>query len=174
MAKVQRYQGRGKATGKYYYRIQPYLPNGHRVTIRFGAGKKQAERGAAAIMDLIDSVKADVEPAAPTKQWIETIADEMICFKLLELQLIDSLPKKFQTLDDDGMSVGELAGFITLTESDEVIAVGIYHCKGSGGPQPGNRIDDLYEVCGQAIKSVEFVFNNARLLKKIRHRTDTG
>ena len=109
MAKVQRYQGRGKATGKYYYRIQPYLPNGHRVTIRFGTGKKQAERGATAIMDLIDSKKAGVEPSAVTKQWIETIADEVSCLMLLDYQLIDSLPKKFQAQDALGMTVSELA-----------------------------------------------------------------
>ena len=69
---------------------------------------------------------------------------------------------------------GEIADFITFSETDERIELELYHCKGSGGPLPGNRIGDLYEVCGQAVKSVKFVFNNKQLYDKIAHRTSTG
>lgn len=69
---------------------------------------------------------------------------------------------------------GEIADFITFCETESSISVELYHCKGSGGPLPGNRIGDLYEVCGQAVKSVKFTFNNGQLYEKIAHRTATG
>jgi superfamily II DNA or RNA helicase len=68
---------------------------------------------------------------------------------------------------------GEIADFLTIKrvqqdESDE-LEVFLYHCKGSGGPDPGDRIDDLYEVCGQAIKSLQWR-TQKRLVNKVRDR----
>ena len=50
--------GKGKDTGKTFYRIQPYLPDGRRITLRLGSGQKQAAKAFKAIRDLIDSKKA--------------------------------------------------------------------------------------------------------------------
>jgi superfamily II DNA or RNA helicase len=51
---------------------------------------------------------------------------------------------------------GELADFIALTRRGDVMRVTFYHCKGSAEPFPGARVEDVYEVCGQAQKSVPF------------------
>jgi superfamily II DNA or RNA helicase len=67
---------------------------------------------------------------------------------------------------------GELADFLTIKEFDQYIKFEFYHCKGSGGAQPGNRVDDVYEVCGQVIKSVAWTNNNELLLKKILDRKE--
>jgi superfamily II DNA or RNA helicase len=53
-------------------------------------------------------------------------------------------------LDDDG--TGELADVVMLTRQGEDLLVLLAHCKYSSKPKPGARIDDLYDVCGQAIK----------------------
>lgn len=45
----------------------------------------------------------------------------------------------------------------------------MFHCKASGGPQPGNRVDDLYDVCGQAVKSSVWLRPD-QLLARLRHR----
>lgn len=95
MARLQQYPGSGKHEGKIFYRIQPYLADGKRITFRFGTGKKNAETGAKAIGDLIDSHWAGVEPTALTKAWIADKADQNICLKLLEQGLIDALPPRF-------------------------------------------------------------------------------
>jgi hypothetical protein len=50
---------------------------------------------------------------------------------------------------------GEAADFIVLRPAaDDGVDVTLYHCKGAGGAQPGNRVDDVYEVCAQAVKSM--------------------
>jgi hypothetical protein len=45
----------------------------------------------------------------------------------------------------------------------------MFHCKASGESQPGNRVDDLYEVCGQAVKSSVWI-RTEQLLNRLRHR----
>lgn len=53
-------------------------------------------------------------------------------------------------LDDDG--TGELADIVLMSRRDEDLDLLLVHCKYSSEPQPGARIDDLYDVCGQAMK----------------------
>jgi len=69
---------------------------------------------------------------------------------------------------DDG--AGEIADFITLEETESGPRVKMYHCKASGAAQAGNRVDDLYEVCGQAVKSSVWIRTD-QLLARLRHRT---
>jgi superfamily II DNA or RNA helicase len=62
--------------------------------------------------------------------------------------------------DDDGK--GEVADIVAVrTEGDQTaptcIEVDLYHCKYSHDDTPGRRIEDLYEVCGQAQKSIAWV-----------------
>lgn len=49
---------------------------------------------------------------------------------------------------------GEVADYITVEQRSTEIAVSLYHCKASGGRKAGARVDDIYEVCGQTIKSL--------------------
>ena len=50
---------------------------------------------------------------------------------------------------------GEAADFIVLRPTaDDGVSVTLYHCKGAGGAEPGNRVGDVYEVCAQAVKSI--------------------
>lgn len=53
-------------------------------------------------------------------------------------------------IDDDG--TGELADIVLMRRVDEDIEVLLAHCKYSSQPTPGARIEDLYDVCGQAMK----------------------
>lgn len=69
---------------------------------------------------------------------------------------------------------GELADFISLAIDGMKVRVGLFHCKGSGGPIPGRRVGDLYEVIGQAVKSIPWTIVPAslwpELLRRIDHR----
>ena len=63
-------------------------------------------------------------------------------------------------VDDDGK--GEAADIVAIRlvgdlSSPERIDVEFYHCKYSQKATPGRRIADLYEVCGQAHKSVSWM-----------------
>ncbi len=68
---------------------------------------------------------------------------------------------------DDG--TGEMADFIAVEETATGPLVGMFHCKASDGDRPGNRVHDLYEVCGQAVKSCVWV-RPERLLPQLKHR----
>lgn len=56
--------------------------------------------------------------------------------------------------DDDGS--GEIADVITLKLHEDRLCVGLYHLKYALGGVVSQRIDNLYEVCGQAQKSVHW------------------
>jgi superfamily II DNA or RNA helicase len=64
---------------------------------------------------------------------------------------------------------GEIADFVTLTETDDKIVIRLFHCKGSDKPNPGARVEDAYEVCGQAQKSAVWR-SIARLEQKLKQR----
>jgi superfamily II DNA or RNA helicase len=68
-------------------------------------------------------------------------------------------------IDDDGK--GEVADVVTIRIQGELTAptgidVEFYHCKYSGGAEPGQRLDDLYEVCGQAQKSIRWMSSHEK------------
>lgn len=79
----------------------------------------------------------------------------------------------------DGFSVllydhgtGEVADFIALSEKPDRVSVTLYHVKGSGGPSAGDRVNDVYEVCMQAVKSQSWTPNKNSFTKKVLERTD--
>ena len=51
---------------------------------------------------------------------------------------------------------GEIADFVTVSSTQNETRVALYHCKGSGGKKPGDRVADAYEICGQAVKSTSW------------------
>jgi hypothetical protein len=68
-------------------------------------------------------------------------------------------------LDDDGK--GEAADLVGLQIHDTELHVTLVHCKYSSGQEAGARLKDLYEVCGQAIRSAKWRQHGA--LPLLRH-----
>lgn len=62
--------------------------------------------------------------------------------------------RSFDVLLDDDRS-GEIADLVGLKEEGPNLRVTLVHCKYSGGA-PGGRVQDLYEVCGQAVRSAKW------------------
>jgi superfamily II DNA or RNA helicase len=74
--------------------------------------------------------------------------------------------------DDDGK--GESADIVTIhvvgeAPSPKAIEVEFYHCKYSGGSTPGHRLEDLYEVCGQAQKSIFWMSSSEKRIDLFTH-----
>jgi hypothetical protein len=67
----------------------------------------------------------------------------------------------------DGDVSGEIADVVTLRRQGRVLDVHLYHCKYMQGEAPGARISELYEVCGQAMKSVRWANPNSIFLKRM-------
>ena len=70
---------------------------------------------------------------------------------------------------------GEIADFIAFTQlNSDALEVALYHCKGSGGKNPGDRVGEAYEVCGQVSKSLVWLKSKADLRARILGRDKTG
>ena len=78
--------------------------------------------------------------------------------------------------DDDNS--GEIADIVAIKTSEQRVYFEFYHCKYSKGKKPGHRVNDLYEVCGQAEKSVEWKQDMRkvidRMIKRENKRIDEG
>ncbi len=72
--------------------------------------------------------------------------------------------------DDDG--AGEIADVIAIKEKPQAkaIEVELYHCKYSHGKDPGARISDLYEVCGQAEKCIKWMDDTTEMFARLLAR----
>jgi superfamily II DNA or RNA helicase len=75
-------------------------------------------------------------------------------------------------IDDDGK--GEAADVVTIKLIGDVAApssidIEFYHCKYSHGNAVGRRVDDLYEVCGQAQKSITWMSSHEKRTDLFTH-----
>lgn len=69
---------------------------------------------------------------------------------------------------------GETADFVTFSRPAGCgVEVRFYHCKSSGGAAPGNRVGDVYEVCGQAVKGLIWC-DLRRLVARLLQRSRNG
>jgi superfamily II DNA or RNA helicase len=75
--------------------------------------------------------------------------------------------------DDDGS--GEIADIITFKILEEIIQVELYHIKYSKSGKVDKQVSNLYEVCGQAQKSVNWKFKKSKefLEHLLRRETKT-
>jgi superfamily II DNA or RNA helicase len=90
----------------------------------------------------------------------------------IQRRIIDrlkSVPAPYDVIfDDDG--AGEVADVVGLRRSGRTLTVDLFHCKYSSAAAPGSRVEDLYEVCGQAQKSVRWAERFDELLHHLRRR----
>lgn len=74
-------------------------------------------------------------------------------------------------INDDGK--GESADLVALKVLDDCILLTLIHCKYSGSDEPGARLKDLYEVCGQAQRCIRWKhLNLAYLYHHIKRREE--
>lgn len=114
--------------------------------------------------DLLYTVKADRDPYTRERiilqDWSKTNLKvesqtsarlpESIQFKAIEILKAEG--DWDIILDDDGS--GEIADVVAMRLRSNELIVRLVHCKYSHGVSAGKRLADLYEVCGQAQKSV--------------------
>ena len=76
--------------------------------------------------------------------------------------------RDYQLVFDDD-APGEVADVVCLSTSDTKLLVDLFHCKHSR-PTPGTRTKDLYEVCGQAQRSIKWQDDIDRFLLHLINR----
>ena len=75
--------------------------------------------------------------------------------------------------DDDG--AGEIADIVAIKNIDDnKLVIDLFHCKycskKGGVATPGARIDDVYQVVGQAEKSVKWFADKEKLILRLMER----
>lgn len=70
--------------------------------------------------------------------------------------------------DDDNS--GEIADIVAIKELENEIKFEFYHCKYSHEKTPGSRVSDIYEVCGQAEKSVTWKQDVITIIDRMKYR----
>lgn len=79
----------------------------------------------------------------------------------IQYYFINKIRNDFQIIyDDDGR--GEIADIIGINDSTDVIDIHLYHLKYALHGQVGNNIDNFYQVCGQAQKSLKWKHKEGR------------
>src|SRR5690554_2516709 len=79
--------------------------------------------------------------------------------------------------DDDGS--GEVADIVAIKNiNDDTLVIDLFHCKyclkGKNGiPTPGARVDDVYQVAGQATKSIKWFSKPEALIERLITREKT-
>ncbi len=71
-------------------------------------------------------------------------------------------------IDDDGK--GEIADIVAMRVDTNNLRLHLVHCKYSKEITAGGRLEDLYEVCGQAQKSVRWRRNIEALFQNLIRR----
>jgi superfamily II DNA or RNA helicase len=84
-------------------------------------------------------------------------------------QLVDKGAKV--VFNDDNS--GESADIVAIFHNENVIKFELVHCKYSK-QKSGARVNDLYEVCGQAIISLRYKWKPEELLKHLERRNGMG
>ena len=88
----------------------------------------------------------------------------------IQYKVIETLMQNSYDLIIDDDDSGESADIVAIQVRNNLMRVDLYHCKYSGGNQPGGRINDLYEVCGQAQKSIHWVEKPINLFYHLQKR----
>jgi superfamily II DNA or RNA helicase len=97
--------------------------------------------------------------------------EDSIQFKVIEKAKAAALGFTYDIIaDDDG--AGEIADVVAIAVANGRLVVHLFHCKYSAAGAPGARVGDLYEVCGQAQKSVAWKGKIERMIYRIGKRND--
>jgi len=67
---------------------------------------------------------------------------------------------------------GEIADYVSVKDNDNETLISLYHVKASDTDTTGDRVSYLYEVCGQAQKSLIWTQNPASFIRKITARVN--
>lgn len=95
---------------------------------------------------------------------------DSIQYKVIQALKASGHDPQYDIIFDDDAS-GEAADIVAIkTAGGERLLVHLFHCKFSKEADPGARVKDLYEVCGQAQRSAYWKANVRGLLGHLRRR----
>ena len=93
----------------------------------------------------------------------------------IQYHVIQSLIASYKycvIFDDD--DAGEIADIVSIMDAADRITIQFYHCKYAHGDNPGDRVADLYEVCGQAEKSIKWCQEPSTIIDRLMKRESSS
>ncbi|WP_196592909.1 DEAD/DEAH box helicase [Pectinatus sottacetonis] len=86
------------------------------------------------------------------------------------IDILKNMNKYEIIFDDDG--AGEIADIVAIYEDqgNHMVVFDLFHCKYAHAKKTGARVSDLYEVCGQAEKSITWAQQLTMLLERMKYR----
>lgn len=99
-------------------------------------------------------------------------SDKRVSIQDALYKILDTDDKFKYIIYDHGS--GEMADYITIYETDNELIVELYHVKKMGSSSYNNSVGDVYEVSGQAIKSVTWFATKGKLIEKFTSRYNAG
>ena len=88
----------------------------------------------------------------------------------IQYRVIQELLKEDYDVVFDDDDTGEAADVVAIQDYETHIEVDLFHCKYSQETFAGHRIGDLYEVCGQAQKSIRWKVRSSALFNHLLRR----
>lgn len=88
----------------------------------------------------------------------------------IQYRVIQELKKEDYDIIFDDDDSGEAADVLAIRDHEIYIEIELFHCKYSQETFAGRRIADLYEVCGQAQKSVRWKAQSTSLFEHLLRR----
>ncbi len=89
----------------------------------------------------------------------------------IQYHVIEKIGDKGYCVIYDDDNAGEIADVIAIKETEDAIVVDLFHLKYAKEGKVSGRVDNLYEVCGQAQKSVHWKFKDSgEFFKHLRRR----
>jgi len=79
--------------------------------------------------------------------------------------------RDFEIIFDDD-DANEIADIVCLKREGKELVIELQHCKFSSADAAGARVKDLYEVCGQAQKSIKWRERIPKMIKEGAHSKD--
>ena len=69
---------------------------------------------------------------------------------------------------------GEIADYIAIQEKEDHLIARLYHVKRKGAVGYNSSMEDIYEVAGQAVKSVTWLKTKGKFVDRIKYRYSVG
>src|SRR3954468_10944253 len=94
---------------------------------------------------------------------------DSIQYRVLQRIQEPGWPVEYDIIFDDD-NTNEAADIVGIKIQNQDLLIHFFHCKYSGGKDAGARVKDLYEVCGQAQRTVQWRANIPKLFSHLHKR----
>jgi hypothetical protein len=94
---------------------------------------------------------------------------DSIQYRVLQRIQEPGWPVEYDIIFDDD-NTNEAADIVGIKIQNQDLLIHFFHCKYSGGKDAGARVKDLYEVCGQAQRTVQWRANIPKLFSHLQKR----